>query len=53
MKRHWLFVILLFSSIAIATASFAAGENSGVGGEHNGTSHVNCGEDSGLPGDEC
>ena len=52
MNRHWLFVILLFSGIAIATVSFAAGENAGVG-EHNGATHTNCGEDAAAVGDEC
>ena len=49
MRRHWIFVLLLLGSFAVATASFAAGENSGTGGEHNGAFDTNCGH----LGDEC
>jgi len=52
MIRYLILTLALIGTLSVATVSFATGENAGVG-EHNGTTHTNCGEDAFLQGDEC
>jgi hypothetical protein len=53
--RYLIIALTLLGSLAIGTNAFAAGENSGSTGEHNGWWSTNCGNDP-VPdykGNEC
>jgi len=52
MIRYLILALILVASLSVATGSFAGHENS-AGGEANGATHTNCGEDAAAVGDEC